>query len=62
MMISTIFNTFPLYTRGMPGASSAPAAAAGGGSMDGLNIMLIVGLALVITFLARYLSTRKRKK
>lgn len=34
----------------------------GSGSVNSLNLIFIVGLAVVITFLARYLSGRGRRK
>ncbi len=62
MMTSLFLQTLPLLDRVMPGASEATAGAGAGGDISGLNLMLIVGLALAITFLARYFSARKRKK
>lgn len=48
----------PLYNRTLPGNEQEEAS----GTMDSLNLILVVGLAVVITVLARYLSTRGRRK
>ena len=59
MMTSLFLHSLPLLDRVMPGTSTPPA---GEGGTNWLNLMLIVALALIITFLARYLSTRGRKR
>lgn len=49
----------PRYNRVLPSADSTPEA---GGELDSFNLIFIVGFAILITVLARYLSTRNRRK
>lgn len=49
----------PLYNRTLPSSGGESAESE---TMDSLNLIFIVGLAVVITVLARYLSTRGRRK
>lgn len=47
----------PLFNRTLPGAQSGEDA-----PIDSLNLLFIVGFAVLITVLARYLSTKGRRK
>ena len=46
-----------LSNRTLPGSGENDS-----GSLDSLNLIFVVGMALLITVLARYLSTRGRRK
>lgn len=48
----------PLFNRTLPNGGESGESE----TMDSLNLIFIVGLAVVITVLARYLSTRGRRK
>lgn len=47
-----------VYDRTLPTSGSE---AAGSSQMDALNLLFIVGFAILISVLARYLSTRRKR-